>query len=188
MIRACAPLPTATIATTEATPIMMPSAVRLERSLLRRNARRAIIAVSNERSTKFSNRGKHGQASRAFCSAWSSVARSSRACARFSFRRVTDDLPVAHDDDAFAIGGDVQFVRDHDDGDAGVVEFLEQPHDFDARAGVEIAGRLVGQHQFRLVHQRAGNGDALLLSAGKLAGMMPAGRRGPLSPTLAAAR
>ena len=81
---------------------------------------------------------------------------------------------VAHDDDAFAVGGDVQFVRDHDDGDAGVVEFLEQAHDLDAGAGVEIAGRLVGQDQFRLVDQGAGDGDALLLSAGKLAGMMVA--------------
>ena len=37
---------------------------------------------------------------------------------------------------------------------------------------VEIAGRFVGQHQFGLVDQGAGDGDALLLAAGKLAGMM----------------
>ncbi len=53
-----------------------------------------------------------------------------------------------------------------------VVEFLKQPHDFNARARIEIAGRFVGEHQFRPVHQRAGDGDALLLAAGKLAGMM----------------
>ena len=84
--------------------------------------------------------------------------------------RVADDLAVAHDDDAFAVGGDVQFVRDHDDGDAGVVEFLKQPHDFDAGARVEIAGRLVGQHQFGPVDQGAGDGDALLLAAGNWLG------------------
>ncbi len=47
-MRACAPLPRATIATTEATPMMMPSAVRVERILLRRNARNAIIAVNKD--------------------------------------------------------------------------------------------------------------------------------------------
>ena len=34
---------------------------------------------------------------------------------------------------------------------------------------VEVAGRLVGEEQRRLVHQRAGDGDALLLAAGELA-------------------
>ena len=33
---------------------------------------------------------------------------------------------------------------------------------------VEIAGRLVGEDQRRPIGQRAGNGNALLLSAGKL--------------------
>ena len=33
---------------------------------------------------------------------------------------------------------------------------------------VEIAGRLVGQHQRRLVGERAGDGDALLLAARQL--------------------
>ena len=38
------------------------------------------------------------------------------------------------------------------------------------RAGrlVEIAGRLVGDQDGRLGHERAGDGDALLLAAGKL--------------------
>ena len=47
-----APLPTATMATTEATPMMMPSAVRMERSLFRRSARKAIIAVRSGRSRR----------------------------------------------------------------------------------------------------------------------------------------
>ena len=86
--------------------------------------------------------------------------------------RVADDLAVAHDDDAFAIGRDVEFVRDHDERDAAVVEFLKQAHDLDAGARVEIAGRFVGQQQFGRVDQGAGNGNALLLSAGKLVRMM----------------
>jgi hypothetical protein len=35
---------------------------------------------------------------------------------------------------------------------------------------IEIAGRLVGEKQARPVDQRSGDGDALLLAAGKLAG------------------
>src|SRR6185369_15082616 len=42
---ALAPLPTATIATTAATPMTMPSEVSEERSLFRRKARRAILPV-----------------------------------------------------------------------------------------------------------------------------------------------
>jgi hypothetical protein len=37
---------------------------------------------------------------------------------------------------------------------------------------VERAGRLVGQHQLRIVDQRAGDGHALLLAAGKLRRMV----------------
>ena len=83
---------------------------------------------------------------------------------------VADNLPVAHDDHALAIGGNVQFVRNHDDGDAGFIQLLKQAHDFDAGAGIEIAGRFVGEQHFRLADERSGNGDALLLSARKLAG------------------
>ena len=37
---------------------------------------------------------------------------------------------------------------------------------------VEVAGRLVGQHQRRVHGQGAGDGDALLLAAGQLVGEM----------------
>ena len=33
--------------------------------------------------------------------------------------------------------------------------------------GIEIAGRFVCENNFRIVHQRAGDGDALLFAAGK---------------------
>ena len=47
-MRARAPLPAATIATTEATPMMIPSAVSTERSLLRRSARTATKMVCQD--------------------------------------------------------------------------------------------------------------------------------------------
>ena len=38
---------------------------------------------------------------------------------------IVQDQPVAHHDVALRVGGDVQFVRDHDDGDAALVQLLE---------------------------------------------------------------
>ena len=49
------------------------------------------------------------------------------------------------------------------------VEFLKKLHDFLGLAGMEVAGRLVGQDQFRLGDDRAGDADELLLAAGELA-------------------
>ena len=37
---------------------------------------------------------------------------------------------------------------------------------------VEVAGGLVGEHELGVVRERAGDGDALLLAGGKLAGIM----------------
>src|SRR5205823_5679611 len=45
-------------------------------------------------------------------------------------------------------------------------------HHFDAGARVERAGRLVGQDDARAIHDRAGDGDALLLAARELVRMM----------------
>ena len=60
-------------------------------------------------------------------------------------------------------------VGDEDDGDAlGAVELLEHLEDFLAGAGIEVAGRLVGEEHPRPVDQRSGDGHALLLAAGKL--------------------
>ena len=80
--------------------------------------------------------------------------------------------PSRNLDDALAVGGDVVLVGDQDDGDALAVEFLEDGHDLDAGAGIEVAGGFVGQHHGRLVDQGAGDGHPLLLAAGKLVGIM----------------
>src|SRR5437879_11379668 len=49
---------------------------------------------------------------------------------------------------------------------------LEDVHHLDARAAVKIARRLVGQNDGRVVQQRAGDGDALLLASGQLVRVM----------------
>ena len=53
---------------------------------------------------------------------------------------------------------------------AFAVEFEEQFHNLFARFGIEVAGWFIGHQDGRVVDQCAGNGHALLLSAGKLGG------------------
>ena len=84
------------------------------------------------------------------------------------------DAAVAEGDDARAVLGDVGLVRhQHNRQPALVVEALEDAHHLDARARVEIARWLVGEEKLRVIHQRAGDGDALLLASGELIRMVP---------------
>jgi len=64
-------------------------------------------------------------------------------------------------------------VGDHDDGHAGVfLNFFKEREDGFARRAVEISGGLIGEEDFWAVDEGAGDGGALLLAAGKLAGPM----------------
>ncbi len=47
------------------------------------------------------------------------------------------------------------------------VQVFKQFDDFTARVRIQVAGRFVGQDQFRFVDEGAGDGDALLFAAGK---------------------
>ncbi len=76
------------------------------------------------------------------------------------------DAAVAQVNRPMGVNGDVGFMRDNHDGVTRLVELLEQRHDFGAGLGVEIAGRLVGQQDGRVVDERARDGDALALAAG----------------------
>ena len=55
---------------------------------------------------------------------------------------------------------------------AARVKIEEQRGDGVGRGAIEVAGRLVAEHQERIANQRAGDGGALLLAAGELAGTM----------------
>jgi hypothetical protein len=60
-------------------------------------------------------------------------------------------------------------VRRDQGGDAlGPHHGLQQPHDLPAGLRVQLAGRLVGDQQFRAPGQRPGDGHPLLLAAGQL--------------------
>src|SRR4051794_11362053 len=83
---------------------------------------------------------------------------------------VGHDASVEDVDAPGEVGGHVAVVGDHDDGGAVGVELLQHGHDGGARAAVEVAGRLVGQHDRRPAHEGPGDGDALALPAGDLSG------------------
>ena len=77
--------------------------------------------------------------------------------------------PSLRHDDAVGHRGGVRVVRDHHDGLAEVVDRVpQQAQDLVGRLGVQVAGRLVGEHHRRAVDQRTRHGDALLLAAGQL--------------------
>ncbi len=82
---------------------------------------------------------------------------------------VAEDATVAQRDDAPGVLGDVGFVRNEHDGDALIVEFLEERHHLDRCAAVEVTRGLVGEKDRRARHERAGDGYALLLPAGEFA-------------------
>ncbi len=64
-------------------------------------------------------------------------------------------------------------MSDHDDGHAELrAEFTEKIEDGFAGGGVEIAGGLVGEKDFRAIDESAGDGDALLFAAGEFRGAM----------------
>ena len=63
-------------------------------------------------------------------------------------------------------------VSHHQDSTALLVQVGEQIQDDVLVGGVQVAGGLVGQDDLGVVHQRARDGHALLLAAGKLGGQM----------------
>ncbi len=83
--------------------------------------------------------------------------------------RVGLDDAVAQTDDAGGIPfGELRIVCDHDD-KAFFGNFLQQVHDLNTGLAVQCTGGLVRQQDVGIVHQSAGDGDTLHLTAGHLA-------------------
>src|SRR5258708_35893802 len=152
-----------TMAMTAPTPMMMPSAVRMERMVLRRRARRETVTVEPRRMG--GSAGADELRRRLGLEDFPDLHLGDRAGGDL---QIVDDAAVAHDEVAPAVVGDVELMRDHDDGDALVVEFLEHAHHLDGGLAVEVAGRFVGEEDLRLVDEGAGDGHALLLAAREL--------------------
>ena len=194
--RACAPPPTATIVITAPTPMMMPSMVSIERSLLTRSAVSATLSVAKKFMGAPARCARSRREGRAFLGAARRKAgrrlgsgllrRHERRGVARHVRRIADEPAVAERQQTRGERGDVLLVRDDDDRDAAAIELLQQRHDFEARRGVERARRLVGEDELGVVDQRAGDGHALLLPARQL--RRDCGARVPRAPPARASR
>ena len=81
------------------------------------------------------------------------------------------DAAIAEPHRAAEVVEQLGLVGHHQYGHAAIgVHGGEELHDLVGRAGVQVAGGLVGQEHIRLVDQRPGDRDTLLLTAGELIG------------------
>ena len=78
------------------------------------------------------------------------------------------DFAIKDSHNAPRVAGNLNVVRNHDNRAPLVVQVMEKAHHLPSRRPVKRTRRLVRQQDGRVVRQRAGNRDALLLSAGKL--------------------
>ena len=86
-------------------------------------------------------------------------------------RLISNDPAISKGDEPRGVLGDVGLVCDQEHRDAALrIQPLEDLHDLDARARVEVAGRLVRQDDGGFVDQRPRDRHALLLAAGQLVG------------------
>ena len=65
-------------------------------------------------------------------------------------------------------------MGDHQHGRTQIIDLLQQCHNLKRTRRIQIAGGLVGDDGGRVVHQSAGNGQTLLLTAGQFARMTAA--------------
>ena len=85
---------------------------------------------------------------------------------RISFalrREVLDDLAILHMQDPISLSRELVIMGDNDEGSAP--SFIELTHEREegvSGMGVQIAGRLIGQHEVGLLKQGSGHGDPLL--------------------------
>src|SRR5215471_2607172 len=137
------------MAMTQATPMMIPRAVRVDRSLFRPIAFSPTFRIVSSLSMVLPLRARD---------------------AAVGDRAVFDDLAVAKDDDAPSKLGDVLLMRDEHDGLALVIQVLEHGQNLRGGLRVQVARRFVRQNHLRIVDERTRDGDALLLAAGELRG------------------
>src|SRR5919197_3996166 len=79
-----------------------------------------------------------------------------------------DDAAVEQVDGPVRVGRITRIVRNHTDGGATAVQLAEQLHHGLAVRRVEVSRWLVGERDEGIASDGAGNGDALLLTAGEL--------------------
>src|SRR5262245_12188300 len=173
---ACAPCPILTIAITAATPMMTPSIVSVERILLRASARKAIRKIIKMFMDVpvLSSQLIDCHRTVLYISliiliifyVFREQTQLFGGIERLGNRFIADNFAIFEHHHTLRIFRNVMFVGDENERNSlFAVEPLENFHDLDGSAGVEIARWLVSQDQCRSIHERASDGDALLLSA-----------------------
>src|SRR5688572_14570541 len=66
-----------------------------------------------------------------------------------------------------AAGDEMRVVGGNQHGRSETIELLEEVEEAGGKGGINIAGRLIGEEEFRLCHDGTGNGNTLFLAAGK---------------------
>ena len=74
-------------------------------------------------------------------------------------------MTIAQRNGTAAILGNLGIVRNENNRPSLGMQLLKQHQHLEARTGIEITGRLVGQDHRGIVHERPGNGHALHLAA-----------------------
>src|SRR5512147_2564900 len=146
LIVASVPALMAIMMITAATPMMMPSMVRKERTLFLRIASPAMRNASDGLMSYLPRLQRRMDA-------------------------VMDDLvneTVLQPDGALGVRGNCRVVGHHDNGDALLVELMQDAHDLLARAAVEVAGGLIRDDHDRIVDEGTRNRNPLLLPAREL--------------------
>jgi hypothetical protein len=86
---------------------------------------------------------------------------------------VGDDLAVAEADNAVSVFEEASIVRGEDEGEAeAAVEVVHEVDELGGVAGVEVGGRLIGEHQGGTMDDGAGDGDTLAFAAGEQVGTL----------------
>ena len=86
-------------------------------------------------------------------------------------RRIFEETPVPHRERPWRRGRDRLVVRHEDDALAVLMrEVAQQRDDLIPGLAVEVASRLVGQDDARVIGERPGDGNPLLLAARELRG------------------
>src|SRR5215813_3765126 len=151
------PSPTASMATTAATPIIIPSKVSTVRKRLTCNDRQAVINASRTADAPHIVLVPIDYRS---------------GCKLLTDTAIVQDPAILDAYDAACVPRYVFGVSNKDDGSALGVQFFEERQDLFAASAVESASGFVGENHRRVVDQRARNRHPLLLAAGKFGGPM----------------
>ena len=97
---------------------------------------------------------------------WSMESRA-RWTASLGVRLLRDDHTVLHGHDSIGVGRQFVIVSHDDEGcPTRAVQLTEERKQGIAGMGIEVACRLIGQDEIRLLHQGARDGDPLLFATG----------------------